>query len=53
MSAKSFTFEELVLILDKCKYMSSLNIWNDVTILKYLWRFGVMESITMLRGYSH
>jgi hypothetical protein len=29
--AKTFTFEELVPILDKCRYMSSPNIKNDVT----------------------
>jgi hypothetical protein len=50
---KTFTFEELVPALDKWKYMSLLSIWNDMTTFKYLWRFGVMYSITMLRGCSH
>jgi hypothetical protein len=47
------TFEELVPVLDKCKYMTSPSIKNNVTTFKYLRRFGVMDSITMLRGCSH
>ena len=31
--AKTFTFEELVPILDKCKYMTLLSIKNNVTTL--------------------
>jgi hypothetical protein len=34
--AKTFAFEELVPIFDKCKYMSSPNIWNDVITFWYL-----------------
>jgi hypothetical protein len=48
--AKNFIFEELVPILDKCKYMTSPSIKNILTTFRYLWRFGVMDSITMLRG---
>jgi hypothetical protein len=51
--AKTLTFEELVPVLDKCKYMTSPSIKINVTTLKYLQRFGVMDSITMLKGYSN
>jgi hypothetical protein len=51
--AKTFTFEELVLVLDKCRYMSSPSIKNDVTSFKYIRRYGVMDGITMLRGCSN
>ena len=45
--------EELVPVLEKCKYMSSPNIKNDVTAFKFIRRFGVMDSIATLRGCSH
>jgi hypothetical protein len=51
--AKTFTFEELVPILDKCRYMSSPSIKNDVTSFRYIRRYGVMDGITMLRGCSN
>jgi hypothetical protein len=44
---------ELVPVLEKCKYMSSSNIKNDVTPFRYIHRFGVMDSIATLRGCSH
>jgi hypothetical protein len=47
---KAFISEELVPIFDKCKYMSSPNIKNDMTSFRYIRRFGVMDGITMLRG---
>ena len=50
---KTFGFEELVPILDKCKYMTLSSIKNDVITFRYLQRFGVMDSITMLKGYNH
>jgi hypothetical protein len=50
--AKTFTFEELVPVLDKCRYMSSPSIKNDVTSFRYIRRYGVMDGITMLRGWS-
>jgi hypothetical protein len=50
---KTFTFEELVPVLDKCKYMTSPSIKNDVTVFRYLRRFGDEDSITMLRGCSN
>jgi hypothetical protein len=49
----SFTFEESVPVLDKYKYMSSPNIKNDVTSFRYIWRFGIMDGIIMLRCYSN
>ena len=50
--AKTMTFEELVPILDKCKYMTSLSVKN-VTKFRCQGRFGGMDSITMLKGYSN
>jgi hypothetical protein len=49
--AKTMTFEELVLI--KYKYMTLPSVKNNVTTFRYLQRFGVMDSITMLRGCSN
>jgi hypothetical protein len=50
---RKYDLEELVPILEKCKYMSSPSIKNDVTVFKYIQRFGVMDGIATLRGYSH
>ena len=33
--------------------MCSPNIKNDVTSFKYIWRFGVIDDITMLRGCNN
>jgi hypothetical protein len=51
--AKTFTFEELVPVLDKCRYMSSPSIKKDVISFRYIRRYGVMDGITMLRGCSN
>jgi hypothetical protein len=51
--AKTFTFEKLVPVLDRSKYMSSPSIKNDVTLFRYIWRFGIMDGITMLKGCSN
>jgi hypothetical protein len=51
--SKTFTFEELVPILDKCRYMNSPSIKNDVTSFRYIRRYGVIDGITMLRGCSN
>ena len=51
--AKTFTFEELVSVLDKCKYMNSPSIKNEVTSFRYKWRYGIMDGITILRGCSN
>jgi hypothetical protein len=45
--------EELVPVLEKCKYMSSPSIKNSVTTFRYIRRFGVMDGIATLRGCSH
>jgi hypothetical protein len=50
---QKYDLEELVPILEKCKYMSSPSIKNDITAFRYIRRFGIMDGITMLRGYSH
>jgi hypothetical protein len=51
--AKTLTFEELVLVLDKYKYMTLPSVKNNVTTFRCLQRFGVMDSITILRGCSN
>jgi hypothetical protein len=51
--ARKYDLEELVPILDKCKYMSSPSIKNNVTAFKYIHRFGVMDGSAMLRDCSH
>jgi seryl-tRNA synthetase len=50
---RKYDMEELVPVLEKYKYMSSLSIKNGVTAFRYIQRFGVMDSIAILRGYSH
>ena len=49
---KTLTLEELEPVFDQCKDVSSPNLRNNVITFKYLKRYGVMESITMLRGLS-
>jgi hypothetical protein len=39
---RKYDLEELVPVLEKCKYMSSPRIKNDVTAFRYIRRFGVM-----------
>ena len=50
---QKFNLEELVPVLEKCKYMSSPSIKNNVTAFKFIQRFGVIDGIAMLRGCSH
>jgi hypothetical protein len=50
---RKYDLEELVPILEKCKYMSSPSIKNNVTAFKYIQRFGIMDSIATLIGCSH
>jgi hypothetical protein len=50
---RKYNLEELVHVLEKYKYMSSPSIKNDVTAFRYIRRFGVMDGIATLRGYSH
>ena len=53
MPVKTWTFKELVLVLVKYKYMTLPSVKNNVTTLRYLQRFGIMDSITMLKGCSN
>ena len=53
VAVRKFDLEELFLVLEKCKYMSSPNIKNDVIAFKFIQRFGVMDGIATLRGCSH
>jgi hypothetical protein len=50
---RKYDLEELLHVLEKCKYMSFPNIKNDVTAFRYIQRFGVMDGIATLRGCSH
>jgi hypothetical protein len=50
---RKYDLEELVPVLEKCKYMSSPSIKNDVTAFRYIRRFGIMDDIATLRGCSH
>jgi hypothetical protein len=50
---RKFDLEELLPVLEKCKYMSSPSIKNDVITFRYIRRFGVMDGIAMLKGCSH
>jgi hypothetical protein len=50
---QKYDLGELVPILEKCKYMSSPSIKNNVTAFRYIRRFGVMDGIATLRGCSY
>ena len=52
-AVQKFDLEELVPVLEECKYMSSPSIKNDVIAFKFIRRFGVMDGIATLRGCSH
>ena len=45
-------FTDLVPILDKCKFITSPNIRNEVSSFKHFKKFGIIDSITKLRGAS-
>jgi hypothetical protein len=49
---KKLSLKELVPVFDRCKDMASPNIRNKVNTFRYLRRYGVMDSITKLRGIS-
>ena len=50
---KPFNLEELLPVLDRFKDMGSPSIRNKVVTFRYLRRYGVMDSITKLRGLSN
>ena len=52
-SIRKYDLEELVPVLNKYTYMNSSSIKKDVIAFKYIWRFGVIDGITMLKGCSH
>ena len=43
-------FTDLVPVLDKCKFITSPNIRNEVSSFKHFKKFGIIDSITKLRG---
>ena len=51
-SSKVMDFTDLVPILDKCKDITSPNIRNEVFSFKHFRKFGIIDSITKLRGAS-
>ena len=48
-----YDMEELIPILEKCKYMNSPSIKNDITAFMYIQWFGVMDNIATLTGCNH
>ena len=50
---KILELEELEPIFDRCKHLSSPNIRNCITSFKNVRRFGTMDGIRMLRGFSN
>ena len=51
-SSKVMDFTDLVPVLDKCKYITSPNIRNEVSLFKHFKKFGIIDSITKLRSSS-
>ena len=51
-SSKVMDFNDLVSVLDKCKYITSPNIRNEVSSFKHFRKFGIIDSITKLRDAS-
>ena len=49
-SSRVMDFIDLVPVLDKCKYITSPNIRNEVSSFKHFRKFGIIDSITKLRG---
>ena len=45
-------FTDLVPVLDKCKYITSPNIRNEVSSIKHFRKFGIIDSIKKLRCSS-
>ena len=50
---RKYDLKEVVPTLEMCKYMSSPSIKNDVTVFRYIGRFGVMDNIAILTFCSH
>ena len=50
---KILELSEMQDIFDRCKHLTSPNIRNAVTTFRTMRRFGVMDSITKLRGASN
>jgi hypothetical protein len=50
---KTLTLDELIPVLDRFKDMGSPSIRNKVVTFRYLRRYGVMDSITKLRGLNN
>jgi hypothetical protein len=50
---KILELDELQVIFDQCKHLTSPNIRNAVTTFRTMRRFGVIDSITKLRGASN
>jgi len=50
---KTLELPELLPLFDCCKHLTSPNVRNIVSSFRYMRRFGVMDSITQLRGSSN
>ena len=51
-SSRVMDLTDLVPVLDKCKFITSPNIGNEVSSFKHFRKFGIIDSITKLRGAS-
>ena len=51
-SSRVMDFTDLVPVLDKCKYITSPNIRNEISSFKHFRKFGIIDSITKLHGAS-
>ena len=52
-SPRVLSIEELEPTFDCYNELNFPNLRNKVTMFKYLWRFGIMDGITKLRGLSN
>lgn len=50
---KTLELEELLPIFDLCKHLTSPNLRNSISSFRYFRRYGVMDSIALLRGSSN
>ena len=51
-SSRVMDLTDLVPVLEKCKFITSPNIRNKVSSFKHFRKFGIIDSITKLRGAS-
>lgn len=50
---KTLELTDLLPLFDRCKQLTSSNVFNSVLSLRYLQRFGIMDNTTRLYGSSN